>query len=37
MANVGDRLIVFAFAAFVIVAIVGVAFLAGYLIGRILL
>jgi hypothetical protein len=37
MANVGDRLIVFAFAAFVIVAIVGLAFLAGYLIGRILL
>ena len=37
MANVGDRLTVFAFAAFVVVAIVGLAFLAGYLIGRILL
>jgi hypothetical protein len=37
MANVGDRLIVFAFAAFVLAAIVGVAFLVGYLIGRILL
>jgi hypothetical protein len=37
MANVGDRLTVFAFATFVLVAIVGLAFLAGYLIGRILL
>ena len=37
MANVGDRLTVFAFAAVVLVAIVGLAFLAGYLIGRILL
>jgi hypothetical protein len=37
MANVGERLSVFAFAAFVLVAIVGLAFLAGYLIGRILL
>ena len=37
MANVGDRLTVFAFAALVLVAIVGLAFLAGYLIGRILL
>ena len=37
MANVGDRLTVFAFAAFVLVAIVGLAFLVGYLIGRILL
>jgi hypothetical protein len=37
MANVGDRLSVFAFAAFVLAAIVGLAFLAGYLIGRILL
>ena len=37
MANVGDRLTVFAFAALVLVAIVGVAFLVGYLIGRILL
>jgi hypothetical protein len=37
MANVGDRLTVFAFAAFVVAAIVGLAFLAGYLIGRILL
>ena len=37
MANVGDRLIVFAFAAFILAAIVGLGFLAGYLIGRILL
>jgi hypothetical protein len=37
MANVGDRLIVFAVAAFVLAAIVGLAFLAGYLVGRILL
>jgi hypothetical protein len=37
MANVGDRLTVFAFAALVLGAIVGLAFLAGYLIGRILL
>jgi hypothetical protein len=37
MANVGDRLIVFAFAAFVLATIVGLAFLAGYVLGRILL
>jgi hypothetical protein len=37
MANVGERLTVFAFAAFVLAAIVGLAFLAGYVIGRILL
>ena len=37
MAKVGDRLTVFAFATFVLVAIVGLAFLVGYLIGRILL
>jgi hypothetical protein len=37
MANVGDKLTVFAFAAFVLLAIVGLAFAAGYLIGRILL
>jgi hypothetical protein len=37
MANVGDRLIVLAFAVFVLAAIVGLAFLAGYVIGRILL
>jgi hypothetical protein len=37
MANVGDRLTVLAFAAFALAAIVGLAFLAGYLIGRILL
>ena len=37
MANVGDRLTVFAFAACVLAAIVGLGFLAGYLIGRILL
>jgi len=37
MANVGDRLIVFAVAAFILAAIVGLAFLAGYVLGRILL
>jgi hypothetical protein len=37
MRKLGERLSVFAFAAFVLVAIVGLAFLAGYLIGRILL
>lgn len=37
MANVGEKLTVFAFATFVLGAIVGLAFLAGYLIGRILL
>jgi hypothetical protein len=37
MANVGDRLTVFAFAALILAAIVGLAFLAGYVIGRILL
>jgi hypothetical protein len=37
MANLGERLTVFAFAAFVVAAIVGLAFLAGYVIGRILL
>jgi hypothetical protein len=37
MARAGDRLTVLAFAAFVLMAIVGVAFAAGYLIGRILL
>jgi len=37
MAGAGDRLTVFAFAAFVLVTIVGLAFAAGYLIGRILL
>jgi hypothetical protein len=37
MGNVGDRLTVFAFAALVLAAIVGLGFLAGYLIGRILL
>jgi hypothetical protein len=37
MANVGDRLTVFAVAALVIAAIVGLGFLAGYVIGRILL
>jgi len=37
MANVGDRLTVFTFAVFVLAAIVGLAFLAGYVIGRILL
>jgi hypothetical protein len=37
MARAGDRLTVFAFATFVLMAIVGIAFAAGYLIGRILL
>jgi hypothetical protein len=37
MAGVGDRLTVFAFAAFVVLAIVGLAFAVGYLIGRIFL
>jgi hypothetical protein len=37
MATVGERLTVFAFAAFVVLALVGLAFAAGYLIGRILL
>jgi hypothetical protein len=37
MARAGDRLTVLAFAAFVLMVIVGVAFAAGYLIGRILL
>jgi hypothetical protein len=37
MASVGERLTVFAFAGFVVLAIVGIAFAAGYLIGRIFL
>jgi hypothetical protein len=37
MASAGERLTVFAFAAFVLAVIVGIAFAAGYLIGRILL
>ena len=37
MATVGERFTVFAFAAFVVLAIVGIAFAAGYLIGRIFL
>jgi hypothetical protein len=37
MANVADRLTVFAFAALILAAIIGLAFLAGYVIGRILL
>jgi hypothetical protein len=37
MAAAGDRISVFAFAAFVVVAIIGLAFAAGYLIGRIFL
>jgi hypothetical protein len=37
MASAGERVTVFAFAAFVVAAIVGLAFGAGYLIGRILL
>jgi hypothetical protein len=37
MAGVGERLTVFAFAAFVVLAIVAFAFAVGYLIGRTLL
>jgi hypothetical protein len=37
MARAGDRITVLAFALFVLIAIVGIAFAAGYLIGRILL
>jgi hypothetical protein len=37
MAGVGERLTVFAFAAFVVLAIVGLAFAVGYLIGRVFL
>jgi hypothetical protein len=37
MAAFGEKLGVFAFALFVLVAIVGGAFLAGYLIGKMLL
>jgi hypothetical protein len=37
MSAVGDRVSVFAFAAFVVAAIIGLAFAAGYLIGRIFL
>ena len=36
MTGIGDRLSVFAFAAFVLLAIVGLAFAAGYLIGKLL-
>jgi hypothetical protein len=37
MANVRERVSVFAFAAFVLVTIVGGAFLVGWLIGRMIL
>jgi hypothetical protein len=37
MANVGEKLTVLAFAIFVLATIIGLAFLTGYLIGRILL
>jgi hypothetical protein len=37
MASAGERLGVFAFAVFLVAAIIGVAFAAGYLIGRIFL
>ena len=37
MANVREKVSVFAFAGFVLLTIVGGAFLAGYLIGRMLL
>ena len=37
MANVREQVSVFAFAAFVLVVVVGGAFLAGWLIGRMIL
>jgi hypothetical protein len=37
MAKAGERLTVLAFAAFVVLAIVGLTFAVGYLIGRIFL
>jgi hypothetical protein len=37
MASAGERVTVFAFAVFVVVAIIALAFGAGYLIGRIFL
>jgi len=37
MTKVGERLSVFAFAMFVVLAIVAVSFAAGYLIGKLLL
>jgi hypothetical protein len=37
MTKLGDRLSVFAFAAIVVGAIVGLAFAAGYVIGKLLL
>jgi hypothetical protein len=37
MAGVGERVTVFSFAAFIVLAIVGLAFAVGYVIGRILL
>jgi hypothetical protein len=36
MSGTGERLSVFAFAAFVVLAIVALAFAAGYLIGKLL-
>jgi hypothetical protein len=37
MTRVGERLVVFGFAALVVAAIVGLAFAAGYLIGKLIL
>jgi hypothetical protein len=37
MGRLGERLSVFAFAAFVLGAIVGLAFAAGYIVGQLLL
>ncbi len=37
MGSVGERLTVFAFAAFVLAAVVGLAFAAGYMVGKLLL
>jgi hypothetical protein len=37
MAHAGDRLTVFAFALFVLAAFVGLAFAAGWIIGKLLL
>jgi hypothetical protein len=37
MTRLGERLLVFGFAAFVVAAIVGLAFATGYLIGKLIL
>jgi hypothetical protein len=37
MSQLGERASVFAFAAFVVAAVVGLGFLAGYVVGKLLL